>query len=56
MYNTKLLIAISKNLANTLTNINNLDDCINKYCWQEIVENLLQDISKAIEFEKTLNK
>jgi hypothetical protein len=56
MTNIKLLIGINKNLSNALTNTSNLNDCINKHCWQDIIEDLIKDISQAIEYEKTINK
>jgi hypothetical protein len=56
MNNIKLLYAIHKNLYDTSKNINNLNDCINKHCWQEMIEDLVKDISQAIEYEKTIKE
>ena len=54
MNNIKLLIAITKNLTNASINVNNLNDCINKHCWQDMIEDLIKDISQAIKYEKTI--
>ena len=51
MTNTKLLIAINKNLQNCLTNINNLNDCINKHCWHDIIEDLMKDVTETLKIE-----
>jgi len=56
MTNIKLLIAIIKNLDNALININNLNDCINKHYWHDMVEDLIKDISEAINIEKLKNQ
>ncbi|MDD2496282.1 MAG: hypothetical protein PHE29_13965 [Tissierellia bacterium] len=54
--NKKLLIGIKKCLETSLIDINNLNDCINKNCWYDIVEYLIKDISQAIKIENIKNK
>ena len=44
MTDIKLLIGIKKSLSTALIDINNLNNCINKRCWQEMVEDLIKDI------------
>lgn len=56
MTDKKLLTGIKMSLQNALIDINNLTDCINKRCWQEMVEDLLKDIKENIKIEKLKNK
>lgn len=56
MTDKKLLTGIKMSLQNALIDINNLTDCINKRCWQEMVEDLIKDISETIKIEKLKNK
>jgi hypothetical protein len=55
MNNIKQLVSIKKCLETALINTNNLNDCINKHCWQEMIEDLIKNISQAIKYEKTIN-
>jgi hypothetical protein len=52
MNNIKLLIGVKKSLSTALVDINNINDCINKHCWHDMVEDLIKDISEAIKYEK----
>jgi len=56
MTDKKLLTGIKMSLQNALVDINNLNNCINKRCWQEMVEDLIKDISETIKIEKLKNK
>jgi len=56
MTDIKLLIGIKMSLQNALIDINNLNDCINKRCWKDMVEDLLKDIKENIKIEKLKNK
>jgi hypothetical protein len=53
MTNIKLLIGIKKSLKDSLIDVNNLNDCINKRCWQEMIEDLIKDVSETIKIEKS---
>jgi hypothetical protein len=52
MTDIKLLTGIKMSLQNALVDIKNLNDCINKHCWQDIVEDLIKDINESIKIEK----
>jgi hypothetical protein len=52
MTNIKLLIGIKKCLKDSLIDINNLNDCINKRCWQEMIEDLIKDVDETIKIER----
>jgi len=56
MTDIKLLIGIKKSLSTALIDINNLNDCINKRCWQEMVEDLIKDVTETIKIENIKNK
>jgi len=56
MTDKKLLTGIKMSLQNALIDINNLNDCINKRCWKDMVEDLLKDIKENIKIEKLKNK
>ena len=52
MNNIKILTGIKICLKTALIDIENLNDCINKHCWQDIVEDLIKDINESIKIEK----
>ena len=56
MTNIKLLTGIKMSLQNALVDINNLNNCINKRYWQEMVEDKIKNISETIKIEKLKNK
>lgn len=52
MTDIKLLTGIKMSLKNALIDINNLNNCINKRCWQEMIEDLIKDVNEIIKIEK----
>jgi hypothetical protein len=53
MNNIKLLTGTIMSLQSALVDINNLNDCINKRCWQEMIEDLIKDVTETIKIEKS---